>query len=402
MRAAHVVRLAAPAERWTCKSFVDTMFLLDSRSIFGLSTSRMSCFARYDTLWNRSRFAINISRTGFVSTYENHIRRSSARPPAARQMERKMEDRERALRTEARAGGAVRRRVATFAFAAGLGAVAAISTPPGVLAQNPRPGPRDSAWRSEGQTIWIAGPDGQLKVRAYPSARISEHPVLVLWIHGDLDPWAEHYELARQMAHVTENVVTAALLRPGYSDADGDWSAGFKGYAMGDNYTADVVDDVHAVIGALKDRFHPRAVVVMGHSGGAGITAGLLGRHPDDADAAVLIACSCDPTGLMARLTAANPRTPKGIPNPSLVPLELASRVSKRVHVRMVTGSKDMVVLLGPSQAYAQALKAQGIDVQLTVAPGAGHGDVLGTAEALQAVGEAIRLEGGEVSATGR
>ena len=260
--------------------------------------------------------------------------------------------------------------------------------------------PRALSWRDEGQTIWVNGPDGRQKVRAYPGAQLSDNPVLVLWIHGDLDPGAEPYELAQQVAHVATNVVVVALLRPGYSDADGDTSAGLKGYGVGDNYTAQVVDDVHAVIQALKNRFHARAVIVLGHSGGAGITADLLGRHPEDTDAAVLIACSCDPKGFMVRWIADHPgAAPKGLPNSSLSPLDLARRVSSRTHVRMVIGSSDTVVLVSPSQAYARALKSRGVDVRVTVVLNAGHVDVLKTAAVKQAVTDVVALEGGAIRA---
>ena len=256
------------------------------------------------------------------------------------------------------------------------------------------------SWRDEGQAIWVNGPDGKLKVRAYPSAQLSDHPVLVLWIHGDLGPGAEHYELAQQLAHLADNVVVVALLRPGYSDADGDKSGGLKGYAVGDNYTAEVVDDVHAVVQELKTHFHARAVIVLSHSGGAGITGDLLGRHPEDADAAVLIACSCDPKGFMARWTADHPQAaPRGLPNHSLTPADLAGGVSLRTHVRMVIGLNDTVVLVPPTQAYTRALQARGVDIRLTVVPGAGHVDVLGTPAVKQAVAEVIALEGGAIRA---
>jgi acetyl esterase/lipase len=101
----------------------------------------------------------------------------------------------------------------------------------------------------------------------------------------------------------------------------------------------------------------------------------------------------------MSRWVADHPETPKGLLNPSLAPVDLAGGVSLRTHVRMVTGSNDTVVLLAPTEAYAQALKARGIDIQLTIVPGAGHTDVLSTSEVRQAVSEVITLEGGAVRA---
>lgn len=108
----------------------------------------------------------------------------------------------------------------------------------------------------------------------------------------------------------------------------------------------------------------------MGHSGGAGVAANLLGRHPEDADAAVLIACSCNPRAFMTCFAREHPGIPKDLPNPSLSPLDLALRVPRKTLVRMVVGSNDTVVLAAPSQAYAAALKRNGVDVRLAIVVG--------------------------------
>lgn len=252
-------------------------------------------------------------------------------------------------------------------------------------------------WRLEGHVIWASAPDGRIKARAYSSVHLSSHPVLVVWLHGDLPPGSEPYELAQQLASFSDNIVVAAVLRPGYTDAEGDTSSGRKGLTIGDNYTVRVADDVHAVIEALKARFHSRALVLMGHSGGAGVAADLLGLHPEDADAAVLIACSCDPRGFMDRWTREHPGTPRAVPNPSLPPMDVVARVSRKILVRMVIGTADNVVLMGPSQAYAAALKRRGVNVRLDVVPGAGHVDVLGSDTVHNTVAEMIAAEGGKV-----
>ena len=218
------------------------------------------------------------------------------------------------------------------------------------------------AWKRGGQVVWTQAPDGRVKSRVYSSDGLTEHPVLVVWLHGDLGPGSELYETTLQLANLSENVMAAGLLRPGYTDAEGDTSAGRKGRAIGDNYTADVADDVNAVIDDLKTRFHPRAVVVMGHSGGGGVTANLLGRYPEDANAAVLIACSCDPKEFMTRFVREHPDIPQGLPNPSLSPIDTVSRVSRKTLVRLVVGTQDTVVLVQPSEAYAAGLKRNGGD----------------------------------------
>jgi pimeloyl-ACP methyl ester carboxylesterase len=267
----------------------------------------------------------------------------------------------------------------------------------GVPANTAKTAPSLPAWKGEGQVVWTQAPDGRVKARVYSSARLSERPVLVVWLHGDLGPGSESYETALQLAGLSDNVVAAGLLRPGYTDVEGQTSAGRKGRAIGDNYTAEAADDVHAVIGELKSRVHPRAVIIMGHSGGAGVAANLMGRHPEDADAAVLIACSCDPRGFMDRWKREHFGVPKDLPNPSLEPLALAPNVSRKTLVRMVVGSNDTVVLAGPSQAYAAALKRNGVDVQLAIVNGADHVSVLRSDAVRQAVAEVIAAEGGKV-----
>jgi pimeloyl-ACP methyl ester carboxylesterase len=270
-------------------------------------------------------------------------------------------------------------------------------TASGALAQPAKPASPLPAWRSQGLVIWTDAPDGKIKARVYASVRLAGPPVLVVWLHGDLGPGSEPYELTQQIAAISDNVIAAAILRPGYIDAEGDRSAGRKGRAIGDNYTAEVADDVNAAIMGLMARFQPSAVIVMGHSGGAGVAANLLGRHPETAAAAVLIACSCDPKGFMERWAREHPGVPKGLPNPSLSPLDLAPRVSPRTLVRMVVGSADTVVLVPPSQAYAAALKQRGVDVRLIVVPGADHVSVLESDAVHQAVSEVIAAEGGMV-----
>lgn len=135
-------------------------------------------------------------------------------------------------------------------------------------------------------------------------------------------------------------------------------------------------------------------MILVGHSGGGAISADLIGRHPDDVDAALLLACGCDPNEFMARWVREHPILPKNLPNPSLLPMDLASNVPPRMHVRLVIGDKDDVVRLPASQAYAHALAAHGVDVKLTIAPGFGHDEVLRAPEARAAMRELLTLEG--------
>ena len=67
-----------------------------------------------------------------------------------------------------------------------------------------------------------------------------------------------------------------------------------KALRPGDNYNASNTDAVAAAMTELKHKFHARKVVLAGHSGGAAISANILGRHAGIVDAALLVSCPCD------------------------------------------------------------------------------------------------------------
>lgn len=164
---------------------------------------------------------------------------------------------------------------------------------------------------------------------------------------------------------------------PGYTDNSGDRSDGVRGNAADDNYTPEVVDAIAAAVDDLKRRFRPRRVVLVGHSGGAAIEADLLGRHPATADAALFVACGCDPNAARAYMrTVRKSRIWRG-PTRSLQPLELAPHVRRDVIVRLVVGQNDHTGNPQYSVRYAEALKRRGIDAQVTIVPSLGHNILL-------------------------
>ena len=130
--------------------------------------------------------------------------------------------------------------------------------------------------------VWVQGGPYRLKTSVYRSSRLSPDPVLVVVLHGDAPFNKPDYQdtFAAKVAAAYADVITAAILRPGYTDPQGNTSEGDRGLATGDNYNAQNVDALAAAIGELRRRFKARRVVVVGHSGGAAITANILGRHP--------------------------------------------------------------------------------------------------------------------------
>jgi pimeloyl-ACP methyl ester carboxylesterase len=233
----------------------------------------------------------------------------------------------------------------------------------------------DSIFGRGGKAQWIDVPEGRLKAQVYSTTPLSARPTLVIVLHGDVFNPTPSYQYAFAQALTqgfeapampgrvrarlgthpdVRDVVAAGLLRPGYTDNAGDRSDGTRGEARGDNYTAEVTDAIATAVRALKHQFMPRRVVLAGHSGGATIAAIVLGRHPDLADAALLVGCGCGVTR-------------------SLQPLDVTARVRRDVTVRLLVGEDDDVTPPDLSVRYGNVLARQGVDAQVSVLPGLGH-----------------------------
>jgi pimeloyl-ACP methyl ester carboxylesterase len=277
----------------------------------------------------------------------------------------------------------------------------------------------DTSQRIGGETRWINVAEGQLKTQVFVGKNVGTRPVLVLILHGDIPRPPPDYQylfaqlLTQGLPEATErsaalraalgddwddrNIVAAGVLRPGYADPSGERSSGVAGRAIGDNYTPQVVDAVATAARDLKGRYAASAVILVGHSGGGAIVANVLGRHPDLADGALLVACGCDPEAWRARMRAQRPAPMWDERNPSLMPLTLVDGISRDTHVRLLVGEKDDVAIPEDSRRYAAALQDRGIDARLTVAPGLGH-NILMTSESFREMGSLVK----DVSEVGR
>ncbi len=234
------------------------------------------------------------------------------------------------------------------------------------------------------QTLWLEGNHLRLKTSVYASATLTAHPVLIVVLHGDLEGYREipqntyEYVFADEAARRIDDVVVAAVLRPGYQDHSGDRSEGDAGLGTGDNYTPEVIDAIAAVITQLQTRYHPANTVLTGHSGGAAIAADLLGRHPSAADGALLASCPCDLPAWRKYMAGRRNNNPIwSMPIHALSPQELASQLSSTVHIAVLVGSKDDVAPPWLSTQYVAAVKKRDPNVSLTIAPGLGHNILL-------------------------
>jgi poly(3-hydroxybutyrate) depolymerase len=218
----------------------------------------------------------------------------------------------------------------------------------------------------------VSGISECLLMRRYGS---TEPAAMVVWLHGNVStggPANSHFRLAQKLAQdfTAENVLSVALIRPGYPDGTGESSSG-NSYGRADNWPRTIVAEIGMAIERLRQKYKPGRVIIVGHSGGAAIAAVLLGMKPNLADAAVLVACSCD---LVAWRGGR-----RGAPWVSENPIRWVDKVSPATKVIALTGSRDDTTVPGLGRTYVEGLKARGIDAVFQLVPDMGHIDILGS-----------------------
>lgn len=227
---------------------------------------------------------------------------------------------------------------------------------------------------------WATGSNECLRLKTQNS--VANPKALVIFIHGDVSSGGPADYFAIQMFRVapeTNNFAAVTLIRPGYSDSQGNTSTGDKNNSL-DNYTAANIDVIAAAITNLKAHYNPEKVVVVGHSGGAAITGVMLGKHPDLIDSAVLAACPCNITEWREHRGGAWPN--------SLSPSDFVSAIAKDTVVKVIVGSEDDNTYPQLSVDYVAALKEQSIDVDYQLLNGVGHNGVAASSELFAAAVE--------------
>lgn len=210
---------------------------------------------------------------------------------------------------------------------------------------------------------------------------------MVVWIHGNATaggPAQAHIRAAQRFAamHASEDVLSVALLRPGYSDDKGNTSTGST-QGRADNWTRPTVESIGMAIERLRTRFRPRMVVLVGHSGGAAIVAVLAGLKPGISDAVVLAACPCDLVAWRA-----------GRAGPAWIsedPMRWVARIDAAIKVRAMTGSRDDTTPAPLARDFVAKLQARGIDARFQEAPGVGHIELMSSPLLLDAVHAVIQ-----------
>lgn len=221
---------------------------------------------------------------------------------------------------------------------------------------------------------------GQYNLFGYATGSLntSSEPNLIVVLHGDAPPPYEnpeyHYIFAARAVEVDKTVIAVGLLRPGYTDPQGNHSEGERGQLNGDNWNAQNTDAIAQAIRKLKDRYHARNVIVAGHSGGAAITANILGRHPELIDAALLVSCPCGHVDERRK----NMLDLTGIPVfkgsiDTLSPINQVDDISDKSDITLVVGTQDKVTPPKFSKKFVSALLGKGRAVKYIELEGKSH-----------------------------
>lgn len=192
---------------------------------------------------------------------------------------------------------------------------------------------------------------------------------LVVWLHGDVSSGGPaNYHVAAAERAATElggKVLSVALVRPGYPDGSGNESTvALLQSGRSDHYTKENVEEVGAAIEHLRDRYKPKTLIVVGHSGGAATTAILLGLKPALINDAVLVACPCDTVAWRA---GRKPWTR------SENPMAWTDKVGSSTKVIALTGDNDDNTAPSLAQSYVAALSGRGIAATFRTIPGGNH-----------------------------
>lgn len=228
---------------------------------------------------------------------------------------------------------------------------------------------------ARGREISRGEPGHRIAGRLYLAGAARAGAPLVVVLHGDA-PFRKpsyHYVFASELSERLPGMPVAALLRPGFADPFGGQSDGRRGSASGDDYTKEVTIDVVAAIASLRQEFAASSVVLVGHSGGAAISANVAAASPGLIDSLILVSCPCD-VPAFRRHMARQQFSPFWLwPSDSESPLDTVNTMAPTTQIFALTGEQDSITLVDYARAYTDAALRRGLSATLTKLTGRGH-----------------------------
>jgi predicted esterase len=210
----------------------------------------------------------------------------------------------------------------------------------------------------------------------YVSAGTLKNPVMLLVLHGDapFNNPSYQYIIAKKIADKNKNVVAVGILRPGYTDKEGNHSKGKRGKATGDNYTKEVLMSIKNLTYELKKKYNPSKVILVGHSGGAAISANLLAKYSDTYSSALLMSCPCDLHLWRKHMKYLRPKSRVwDIKVNSLSPIEELNNIDDSTQIMAVHGENDEIVPIDIAYRFVKELKVNNKKVNFVILKNQGH-----------------------------
>jgi predicted esterase len=233
------------------------------------------------------------------------------------------------------------------------------------------------------ESSWVSSSTHRLKVHILNPSNLKHAEILAVYLHGDTPGEEGEYMLHAASQISLPNLVSAAIIRPGYRNSDGDFSSGSTNGEV-NNYSVENIKAILEVTLKLKEKFQAKKVILVGHSGGSAIAANLAGLHNRAIDGLVLISCPCD-------LQAWHPDWTE-----SLSPLNFVHKYSKNINIIALTGKDDDVTPPYLAESFISALKKQGLThVELRIPQKMGHNFIIKRPEVIDAINKVIELSAG-------
>jgi predicted esterase len=248
------------------------------------------------------------------------------------------------------------------------------------------------ASEASGKAITVGTPGHRMAGRVYLNGIPSPRGPMLIVLHGDA-PFVNpryQYAFASDVAEAAPGIRVVAVLRPGYADPYGAKSDGDRGFALGENYTPQVVNDVAAAIQSLKSQWNASSVILVGHSGGAAIVANVAALNPGLVKHVFLVGCPCDVSAFRQHMARLQWSPFWLLPVHSLSPSQTLPQLTNTTQVTAISGANDPITLPPYAHAYIAKAKAQGISASLIMIPNQGH-EILNEPDVIREVARAAR-----------
>jgi fermentation-respiration switch protein FrsA (DUF1100 family) len=252
--------------------------------------------------------------------------------------------------------------------------------------------PFQSAADASGSVVVTGAPGHRVVGRVYVTGAPAASAPLIVVLHGDapfINP-RHQYAVAADLANAVPGTRVVALMRPGYADAYGARSDGDRGFALGENYTLDVANDIADAIQSLKQQWGAPSVILVGHSGGAAVAANIAALTPGLVRHVVLVACPCDVPAFRRHMARWQWNLMWLWPVHSLSPMQTLDRLEKRTQVTAISGAKDPVTLPEYARDYIAKAKSRGISASLIILANKGH-EILDDPAVIKEVSQAVQ-----------